>query len=392
MPWPWRARPVIERSFTGPTYSIGDPALADFLGLAGGSDAGVSVTERSALGVTAFYRGVRLIADTAASLPLKTYSNGNGEKTKVASVFDNPGGDFMTPYTWKQTVFTYGALYGCAPLLHVYNAAGALAALMPLHPRHVTVEWDKDAGSRKFTVTVDGQAPETYWPADLTYVIFWTLDGVRGIGPLDLHRNVLGSAIAGDAAAARMFANGLLVGGLVTPKEDMTEQQANDALIGLKAKMTGTKTAGDLVMINAALDVQPWTMTAEDAQFLESRQYGVEEVARILGVPKELLSASGATSWGSGIQELVRGFGRFTLPEYTTPVEEAASRLLSNPRFCEFEYAGLMQGTPAEEIALLISQVQAGLLTTNEARAVRNLPPLGGAAPATPDNLGGTTA
>lgn len=368
----------------GPTINLRDPALADFLGLNGSSDAGVAVNETTALGVTAVYRSVRLIADTIGSLPLKTYrSTGARTKETVASLLDNPGGDFMTPYTWKQTVAAYGALHGAAPLLHAYNGAGALAALIPLHPSTVTVEWDKDLQQRRFTVSQDG-VNTMYTPADLTYVMFFTLDGIRGASPVRLARNPIGTAIAGDKAAARMFQNGLLIGGLVTPKEDMTEQQANDALIGLKAKMTGTNTAGDLVMINAALQVQPWTMTAEDAQFIESRQYQVEEIARLFGVPKELLSASGATSWGSGIQELVRGFGRFTLPAYTTPIEEAVSLLLSNPRFAEFEMAGLLQGTPAEEIDLLIRQVETGILTINEARTIRNMDPLPDAAANTP--------
>jgi HK97 family phage portal protein len=376
MPWPWTRRPVIERSAPGPTVSIGDPALADFLGIGGANDSGENVNESTALGVTAFYRGVRLIADTIAALPLKTYRDtGDSNRENVGSFLDRPGGSFMTPYTWKQTVVAYGAMYGAAPLLHVYNDAGALDWLLPLHPSTVSVEWDEDAGERRFAVTVERER-RVFTPADLTYVIFFTRDGIRGCGPLELHRNVLGSAIAGDKAAARMFANGLLLGGLVTPKEGLSDRQAVQALTGLKAKMTGTRNAGDLVMINAALDVQPWTMNAEDAQFLESRQYGVEEVARILGVPKELLSAAGATSWGSGIQELVRGFSRFTLPAYTTPLEESLSPLLANPRFCEFEYAGLMQGTPSQEIDLLIREVQNGILTVNEARAIRNLPPL----------------
>lgn len=375
----------------GPTVTLRDPALAEFLGIGGGSDAGVPVTQTTAMGVTAVYRSVRLIADTIGSLPLKSYRDAGGVKTPVPSLLDNPGGEFLTPYTWKQTVTAYGALYGAAPLLHAYNQAGALAGLIPLHPSHVGVEWDADKGERRFTVTMDGQSA-VYTPADLTYVIFFTLDGVRGVGPLTLARHAIGTAIAGDTAAARMFQNGMLIGGLVTPSEDMTEQQANDALIGLKAKMTGTRTAGDLVLINAALKVQPWTMTAEDAQFIESRQYQVEEIARIFGVPKELLSASGATSWGSGIQELVRGFGRFTLPAYTTPIEEALSNLLSNPRFCEFEMAGLLQGTPAEEIELLIRQMEAGILTADEVRSIRNLPPLpAGEAPAVPDNQEGTS-
>lgn len=350
----------------------------------GASDAGVRVNETSAMGVTAFYRGVRLIADTIGTLPLKTYRDAGGMRQQVASLLDDPAGGYMTPYTWKQTVVAYGVIHGAAPLLHVYNDAGALAGLIPLPPPMVTVEWDKDAQERRFTVTADGMQ-RVYGPADLTYVMFFTLDGIRGASPIQLARHALGTAIAGDTAAARMFQNGLLIGGLVTPKEDMTEQQANDALIGLKAKMTGTRTAGDLVMINAALEVQPWTMTAEDAQFIESRQYQVEETARLLGVPKELLSASGATSWGSGIQELVRGFSRFTLPAYTTPIEEALSALLARPRFCEFEMAGLLQGTPADEIDLLIRQVEAGLLTADEARELRNLPPLPSIPAASPE-------
>jgi HK97 family phage portal protein len=388
--WPWTERPVIDRSFVGPTYTLQDPALADFLGLSGSSDAGVAVNETSSLGVTACYRSVRLIADTIGSLPLKTYRDDAGMRVGVSSIFDNPGGEFMTSYTWKQTVSAHLALHGASPLLHVYNQAGALAALIPLCPPLVGVEWDKDRQERKFTVTIDGES-RVYYPQDLTYIIGFTLDGVRGASPITLARHALGTAIAGDKAAARMFANGLLIGGLVTPKEDLTEQQARDAMTGLKAKITGTQNAGDLVMINAALQVQPWTMTAEDAQFLQSRQYQVEEIARIFGVPKELLSASGATSWGSGIQELVRGFSRFTLPAYTTPIEEALSRLLPSPRFTEFEMAGLLQGTPADEIDLLIRQVEAGILLPDEARAIRNLPPLpAGPQPATPDNTGGT--
>ena len=393
MPWPWRPRPTIDRSWLYPgNVSIGDPALADFLGLSVTTDAGVSVNEESALGVSAVYRSVRLIADTIGQLPLKTYRDVDGRREPVGSLLDNPAPGFMTPYTWKQTVAAYGALHGAAPLLHAYNNAGALAALIPVHPGNVAVEWDKEAQQRRFKVTIDGETRQ-YTPADLTYVMFFTLDGVRGASPIALERNVIGTALAGDKSAARMFQNGLLIGGLVTPKEHLTDQQALDAMTGLKAKMTGTRNAGDLVMINAGLEVTPWTMTAEDAQFLESRQYQVEEIARLFGVPKELLSAAGATSWGSGIQELVRGFSRFTLPAYTTPLEEALSGLLPSPRFCEFEFAGLLQGTPAEEIDLLIRQVAAGILTPDEARAIRNLPPrpAAGDPPAQPDNQEGTT-
>lgn len=369
-------RKDVTRSAVGPSYSIGDPALADFLGLGGSNDAGVSVTESSSLGVTAVYRSVRLIADTVAALPMKSYRNVDlDRRERVASIFDNPGGALLTPYAWKQLVVTYIGLHGAAPLLHIYNGAGALDSLFPLHPSMVTVEYDQATHSRLFKVRSDG-GTQVYTEADLTYVMGFSLDGIRGASPISLCRNAIGTALAGDKAAARMFSSGLLLGGIVTPKEDLDEDQAEAILSGLKAKVSGVRNAGDIAIVNASLEFSPWTMNAEDAQFLESRQYGVEEVARIFGVPKELLSASGATSWGSGIQELVRGFARFTLPGYTTPMEEAFSRLLSNPRFVEFEYAGLLKGTPQEEINLLLAQVAGNLITVDEARAIMNLPPL----------------
>lgn len=380
----WRRRaeaavpaPAETRSHTGPSFSLGDPALMDYLGLAGRNDAGVPVTESSSLGSAAAYRSVRLLADTVAAMSLKSYDDSeDGTRERVPSIFDNPGGHFLSPYAWKQLVVAYMALHGATPLLHMRNGGGGLEWLLPLHPSMVTVEFDPTTSRRLFIV--EG-APRTYTEADLTYVMAFSRDGIRGASPISLCRNAIGTGLAGDQAAARMFSSGMLIGGLVTPGDDVDPDQAAEALAGLKARTTGVRNAGDLALVNVALKIQPWTMTSEDAQFIETRQYGVEEIARIWGVPKELLSASGATSWGSGIQELVRGFARFTLPAYTTPIEEALSRLASiyaTPAIVEFEYAGLLKGTPAEEIDLLIKQVGAGLLTTDEARAIRNLPPL----------------
>jgi HK97 family phage portal protein len=369
-----------SRSLVGPELGLSDPALAAYMGIGGLNDAGVSVTETTALGSAAAYRSVRLIADTVAAMPMKSYRDDtDGRRESVKSIFDNPGGSLLTPYAWKQLVVTYMALHGAAPLLHIYNQAGGLDSFLPIHPSAVEVEYDQAAYGRRFKVTVGGRT-SVYTESELTYVMAFSRDGIVGASPISLCRHAIGTGLAGDKAAARMFSSGMLIGGLVTPAEEIDPDQALEAMTDLKARISGVRNAGDLVMVNAALKVQAWTMSSEDAQFLETRQYGVEEIARIWGVPKELLSASGATSWGSGIQELVRGFARFTLPAYTTPLEEALSRLLSRRSapgtLVEFEYAGLLKGTPADEIDLLIKQVDAGLLTVDEARAIRNMPPL----------------
>jgi HK97 family phage portal protein len=173
-----------------------------------------------------------------------------------------------------------------------------------------------------------------------------------------------------------MFGNGALIGGLVTTEEDVTEDEARAIKSDLNRRTLGVKNAGDVAFVNRTLKFTPWTTSSKDAQFLESRAHQVEEIARAYGVPKVLLAQDGASTWGSGIAELNRGLAKFTLMSWTTRIEQRLSRLLARPRFVEFDYAGLMQGAPAEEITLLIEQVNAGLLTPNEARAIRNLPPL----------------
>ena len=377
---PWNAREITRNVPHGTTHrSIGDPALAEYLNSGGWNESGETVTERSALAFTAFWRGVQIISGTIAGLPLKTYSDGGGERTEVKSIFDDPCPAYFTRFEWVQFVMVHLCVHGNAYLLHQYNDAGALASLFPLHPSMVHVKNEPGIG-RVFTVNIPGED----WgqnleltEEDITQVMGMSLDGLTGLSPISICRNSLGAGLAADKAAARQFASGLMIGGLVTSDENLEEDDARAVVAGLKAKMGGVNNAGDLAFVNASLKISPWSMTSEDAQFLESRVHQVEEVARILGIPPHLLGQTEKqTSWGTGVAEQNRGLARYTLRNYTTPFEQRCSKLLSNPRFVEFEYKGLLQAAPEVEIPLLISQVQAGLLSMDEARAIMNLPPL----------------
>jgi HK97 family phage portal protein len=382
---------VESRSFVGPDYNLGDAALAEFLGMAGRNDAGVEVTELTTLGFTAYWRAVEIVAGTIGTLPLKTYRDtdvqrpdGSFERQPVASFLDAPGGAFFTPFQWKHLVLTHLMLHGNAYLLHLYNGAGAIVGLFPIQPRLVHVRYGRlkdGAGNpvgqnqRIYEVQVQGGPTIEYTEADLTHVMGLSVDGVVGLSPIAVMRNAIGTGIAGDQAAARMFSSGLLLGGIVSAP-DVTTEQADEIKSGLKAKMSGLNNAGDIAVINASLTVQPWTMTAEDAQFIESRVHQVEEVSRMTGVPPHLLGQTEKqTSWGQGVESQNRGLARYTLARWTTALEERLSLLLPAPRFCEFDFKGLLQSAPEVEIPLLIQQIEAGILTVNEARAVMNLPP-----------------
>jgi HK97 family phage portal protein len=233
-----------------------------------------------------------------------------------------------------------------------------------------------------FVIRLAGGESLTLTEADLTHIPALSTDGVRGLSPIEVHRQAIGTGIAGDRATARMFGSGLLLAGLVSGDEGLAQ---------LKAKMSGVSHAGDIAFINAQLKFTPWSIPPADAQFIESRVHQVEEVARIFGVPPHLLGQTEKqTSWGTGVAEQNRGLARYTLMPWTTRIEQRLSRLLSRPTIAEFDYSGLLQPAPEVEIPLLISQVQAGVLTVDEFRRIRNMPPLpAGAVPATAAPAGG---
>lgn len=368
-----------------PQFSIGDPAFAAWL-----AEQGLALPEvngTSALGVTAYYRSVALIAGTIASLPLKTYRTVAERRERVRSFLDNPAGPYpLAPFAWKELVLVHLLTQGEAFLWHVRNEAGALIGLWPIQPSAVQVAWS--GAEKRFTYSLADGTPETVGPESITHVMGLTVDGLRGVAPLTVMRQVIQLGLAMDRAAYRSVSTGALIRGMVTPNADISEEDAAAIKAGLDAKIAGPDNAGSVAVVNRALTFAAFTMTNDDAQFLESREFQVEEFARMFGIPPHLLGATEKqTSWGTGVAEQNLGLARYTLSGWTSRLEESLSRLLPSPRFVEFDYAGLLQGTPKEEIELLKVQVEAGILTIDEARAIRNYPPLG-----SPASEGGQTA
>lgn len=377
MRWPWSSKPEA-------LVSISDPLLVDVFGIGHRNYAGVSVNEDSALGLSALWRAVSLVSQTIASLPLRTLRDApDGTRRPVTSWLDDPGtADGPTQFEWTETTVAYLMIHGAAPLLHIRNGAGGLAGATPVHPLCVTPEWEVDTEGRRtgrkvFQVSFDNGTRRTFTQAEMTYIPSLSVDGLHGTSLISYARNSLGTAIAGDRAAARMFGNGALITGLVTPEEDVSEEEAKAIKEGLNAKLTGIDNAGDVAVINRKLKFTPWTMTNENAQFIQSRMFSIEEVARWSGVPPHLLMQTDKqTSWGTGVAEQNRGLARTVLTPWCNRIEQRLTRLLPPGMKAEFDLTGLERGNPEGEIGLLIQQVQAGLLTVDEARRIRNLPPL----------------
>lgn len=377
--WPWsRVRePVEERS----VYSVADPALAAYLQIGAPNFSGISVGESTALSIAAVYRAVTLISQTIAYLPLRTVRDVEGRKTQVRSFLDDPGGiDGPTKFEWVETVMCHLLLHGNAYLLHIYNGAGALVALLPIHPLCVSIEVDhKVPGGKLFRATTDDGQSRIFTTAQMTHIPALSTDGIRGMSPIAVARNSLGATVAGDRAAARHLESGAMIPGFISAEEDITEEEATVVRDTIDRNATGWQNKGALPVFNKNLKFTPLVMTSNDAQFLQSRQFQVEEVARWFGVPPHLLmQTEKTTSWGTGIEEQNRALGRTVLAPWASRIEQRLSRLLPAPRTVEFDFAGLERPTFEEEITLLLAQVNGGLITVNEARKVRNLGPIEG--------------
>jgi HK97 family phage portal protein len=380
------------------TLSISDPALAGYFSPGGLVDlAGVVVGETSTLGLSAMYRALSLISGTLASLPLNSWTGQDSGRKKVPSIFDDPDPDGQTVYEWKESAFLHLLLHGRAGALKVRTEAGSLVRLPLVHPLSFWVEQPTldelrdpakmPVGGVWFVVLLHTGEQVRLDAQDFWYVPGPSLGGQVGISLLTYARHSLGTSIAGDRAAAKTFGSGALISGLATPADEgldiaddipQIRRELNNAVLGYE-------NAGTIALVNRRLNFTPWTMTAQQAQFLESRQFQVEEIARWTGVPPHLLMQTDKqTSWGTGVDEQNRGLSKFVLGHWAQRFEQRASRLLARPRWCEFDFAGLERPNFAVEIDLLIKQVEAGLLTVDEARAVRNLPPLPKPDPATP--------
>jgi HK97 family phage portal protein len=379
MRWPWSGRTDVEASAVTNAASL--PQLEAHWLLQAGRAAGVT-TETEALRSSALYRGVSLVAGTLAGLPFNSYTGEGTARRKVPSVFDNPDPDGQTPFEWKETAFTHLLLHGRCGALKVRNAAGGLASLPLVHPNSFRVALptgDEDpAGGVWFNITLEnGKAYRTdaegFW-----FVPALSLDGRTGVGLLELAAESIGTTLAGDGTASALFTTGATISGLATPDyddgldiiDDIPEirRQLNNAT-------SGEGNAGRIALVNRRLKFTPWTMTAQQAQVLESRQFQIEEISRWTGVPPHLLmQTEKQTSWGTGVDEQNRGLSKFVLGHWASRFEQRASRLLANPRWTEFDFAGLERPDFQTNVKLILDQIAAGLISPAYGRQLLNIP------------------
>jgi len=200
-----------------------------------------------------------------------------------------------------------------------------------------------------------------------------------GLGPIGAARVTLGSAMAAEVYAASYFGNAANPGGVIEAPGDMTEEQVSDLARDWNITHTGPYRAGKIGVLTGGASFKPLTLNAADAQLLEVRRFGVEEIARLFRVPVSLLGhpVAGAMSFAS-VEAQNLSFVQHSLRPLLERIEQALSPLLPEPDgFIKFNLDALLRGTTIERYDAYTKGLREGFLSLNDVRAVEDLSPLG---------------
>lgn len=371
----------------------GTPAKLDKSGPAdawrygdGPTFANMRVTPDSTLQLSTAWACVRLNARTIGSLPLKLYERADALERRIADehplapiigIKANPDQGAMEFWEGQMTALN---LRGNAFARIGRRGDGQISALWPLSPDAVQV-YRTNSGERRYKVTTGGNS-EDLSAAEIFHLRGFGAGGDQGLSPMGFGRQTIASALAAEKVAASTFNGGLQLAGFIKPDGaiKLTTDQF-DQLVELFEKFTGSDKAGKIMPLHPGMEFQALKMTAADAQLLESRRFGVEEICRWFGVFPILIghAAQGQTMWGSGIEQIVLSWLTLGLgPELTRIEEQIAMQLLSaadqRRYYAEHIVEGLLRADSAARAALYSSLGQNGVMRRNEMRAKENLP------------------
>jgi HK97 family phage portal protein len=342
--------------------------------------AGVTVTEKTASSVSAVTACVGLLADMIGSLPIKLYRKTPAGREEVpdhpaAFVVDSPG-DMHTSFELRQLMET-GKGFNGNGYARVHRAGdGTPMELEWLCPHNV--EPQKVANQRMLLFQVEGvRQPLTRY--DVLYVRnSLSLDGVKGCSPIHLLRNPIGTSIAQSQAAGNLVKNGTNFPGVLTSPQEMKADQIKDAREEWEKSYVNGNNKGKTPILWGDWKYQQTNgMTMTDAQFLESRRFEIQEIARAFRIPSFLIGDSTAsTTWGSGIEQQNLGFLSYSLNPHLIAWEQSLNyTLLTTPErraglYFKFSRAALMQVALAAQAEFYSKMRSIGVMNINE---IRNL-------------------
>ena len=353
----------------------------------GGTSSGKNVTERSAMQMTAVYSCVRILAEAVAGLPLHLYKyNDDGGKEKALDhplyrlLHDEPNPE-MSSFVFRETLMTHLLLWGNAYAQVIRNGKNEVVALYPLMPNKMSV--DRDERGRLYYTYYRGPDEAiknkdfavTLQPSDVLHIPGLGFDGLVGYSPIAMAKNAIGMAIACEEYGAKFFANGAAPGGVLehpgTIKDPQRVRESWQSTFG------GSGNANKIAVLEEGMKYTPIGISPEQAQFLETRKFQINEIARIFRVPPHMVGDLEKSSF-SNIEQQSLEFVKYTLDPWVIRWEQSIQRaLLSHDEkavyFVKFNVEGLLRGDYQSRMNGYAIGRQNGWMSANDIRELENL-------------------
>jgi HK97 family phage portal protein len=341
--------------------------------------AGTPVSSSTATQLGAVYACTRLLADTISSLPVDTFIRREGNRLPFRPrpewVYEPEGPGSSRIEYFKQVVTSMLLSHG-AVIQVIRGGNGDVLALQPLDPTRVTVQRNPATRAREFVV--DGR--DVLTADQVLYICEMRKPGsVQGTSRIEEVKNTLGLAKALDEFASRYFSNGANAGGIIEFPGNLTQEQARDVVEAFEAGHRGLRKSHKPGVLSGGAKFMKVGSDAEQAQMLQSRQFSVEEIARIFRVPPSMigLNTPGAMSYASVEHNAIQ-FVRYSLTPLISAIEEAHNRLLPGDAFLRVNMDGLLRGDSATQAQVFSTAMQAGYMSVNDVRTIMDMRPVDG--------------
>ena len=362
-------------SRAGPKNSLNGSGYSFFFG---STSSGKVVNERTAIQTTAVYACVRVLSEAIAALPLHTYRHTSNGKEKAVDhnlyhLLHNEPNPEMTSFVFRETLMGHLLLWGNAYAQIIRDGRGKVIALYPLMPDKMTVDRN-EKGDLIYIYLKDGMS-YVLKSEEVLHILGLGFDGLVGYSPIAMAKNAIGMAIATEEYGAKFFSNGANPGGVLehpgVVKDPARIRESWNSVY------QGTGNAHKVAVLEEGMKFQSIGIPPEQAQFLETRKFQINEIARIYRVPPHMIGDLEKSSF-SNIEQQSLEFVMYTLDPWVVRWEQAIVRsLLSSTEkkeyFVKFNVNGLLRGDYQSRMSGYAVGRQNGWLSADDIRELEDM-------------------
>ncbi|MBD3675594.1 MAG: phage portal protein [Planctomycetaceae bacterium] len=374
-------------SLENPSVSLSDPAAVEKLFGDQKSISGVRVTEKKALGHAPLWRGLNLISDSVAKLALNVYKMNEDDYPEIQKkhpaykLMRRKPNHLMTAGIFKKTLTYHAMFYGNGYAAIFRDGRNVPVALSILNPSTFPLLRN---GELWYVTTLPSGEQRKIPARDILHLKGLAFDGLHGYSVIEIMADTLGLNMAASDYAGQFFGQGASASGVLMMPGHLDKEAHKQAMKDFAKIATGLKNAHKVGVLQDGVKWQPLTIKASEAQLLESRKYGVKEVANILGIPPHKLGDDSRTGYSS-IEAENQSYLDDALDTWLCRWEEECwDKLLSegeknaDQHEWEFDRDALLRMSKLDQTREYAMGRQWGLYSINDGRRRKNLPPVDG--------------